>query len=230
MKKLVSAFLFLITISFLAAECFAMTAREAAALDLTQSSGFSAEELSAGLRGELVPLAADFIAAEAEYGVNAVFLAALAAHESGWGRHCFLPENIFGWSGKSFGSKSECIAFVASRLAEKYLAEDGRCFHGKTLSGVNRSYNGSDEWTSAIAGIMAKISQKAEEAAAALPAEEPFVTVSFCFADEENFIEESCSAEPAQQLYEEITEDENPWKCSSGSSPENTASGQCDLP
>ena len=83
-----------------------MTAKEAAALDLTEPCGFSADELSAGLRGELVPLAADFVAAEAEYGVNAVFLAALAAHESGWGRHCFLPENIFGWGGKSFASKS----------------------------------------------------------------------------------------------------------------------------
>ena len=207
-----------------------MTAREAAALDLTQPCGLSAEELSAGLRGELVPLAADFVAAEAEYCVNAVFLAALAAHESGWGRHCFLPENIFGWSGKSFDSKSECIAFVASRLAEKYLAEDGRCFHGKTLSGVNRSYNGSDEWTSAVAGIMAKISQKAEEAAAQFPEEPTFAEADFCFADEENFIEESCSAETAQQLYEELTEEENPWKCSSGSSPESTASGRYALP
>lgn len=230
MKKLISTFLFLITVAASAAECFALTASEAAAIDLTEPSGFSAEELSAGLRGELVPLAADFVAAEREYGVNAVFLAALAAHESGWGRHCFLPENIFGWSGKSFDSKSECISFVASRLVEKYLAEDGRCFHGKTLSGVNRSYNGSNEWTSAVAGIMAKISQKAEEAAAALPAEAAFAEANFCFAEEENFIEENCSAETVQQLYEEITEDENPWKCSSGSSPESTASGQCALP
>lgn len=220
----------MITISFSAADGFAMTAKEAAALDLTEPCGFSADELSAGLRGELVPLAADFVAAEAEYGVNAVFFAALAAHESGWGRHCFLPENIFGWGGKSFASKSECIAFVASRLAEKYLDENGRCFHGRTLSGVNRSYNGSDEWTSAIAGIMAKISQKAEKAAAVLPAEAPFAEAAFCFENEENFTEKSCSAEPAQQLYEEITEDENPWKCSSGSSPASTASGQYDLP
>ena len=120
-----------------------MTAEEAASLDLNTISGFSAEELAAGLKGELANLAEDFVLAEQEYGVNAVFLAALAAHESGWGKHCFKPNNIFGWSGKSFDSKSECIAFVASRIAEKYLSEDGRCFHGKNLYGVNVSYNGS---------------------------------------------------------------------------------------
>ena len=138
---------------------FAMTAEEAASLDLNTISGFSAEELAAGLKGELANLAEDFVLAEQEYGVNAVFLAALAAHESGWGKHCFKPNNIFGWSGKSFDSKSECIAFVASRIAEKYLSEDGRCFHGKNLYGVNVSYNGSKQWVNAVAGIMAKISQ-----------------------------------------------------------------------
>lgn len=227
MKKLISAFLLLIIAAAFAKPAIAMTAREAAALDLTEPCGFSAEEFSAGLRGELVSLAKDFAAAEAEYGVNAVFLAALAAHESGWGRHCFLPENIFGWSGKSFASKSECVDFVASRIAEKYLSEEGRCFHGRTLSGVNRSYNGSEEWLSAVAGIMAEISRKAEKYSAENPAAEAY----FFSAEQENPPEEkSCSAEPAQQLFEEPTDDENLWKCSFGSSPENTASGQGDLP
>ena len=109
-----------------------MTAKEAAALDLTELCGFSAEELSAGLRGELVPLAADFVAAEAEYGVNAVFLAALAAHESGWGRHCFLPENIFGWGGNLEVKQDENgdtlpILYTES-LTEPVEIQDGRMY------------------------------------------------------------------------------------------------------
>ena len=106
MKKIVSAFLFLIIVTAFYEISFAMTAEEAASLDLNTISGFSAEELTAGLKGELANLAEDFVLAEQEYGVNAVFLAALAAHESGWGKHCFKPNNIFGWSGKSFDSKS----------------------------------------------------------------------------------------------------------------------------
>ena len=230
MKKIVSAFLFLIIVTAFYEISFAMTAEEAASLDLNTISGFSTEELAAGLKGELANLAEDFVLAEQEYGVNAVFLAALAAHESGWGKHCFKPNNIFGWSGKSFDSKSECIAFVASRIAEKYLSEDGRCFHGKNLYGVNVSYNGSKQWVNAVAGIMAKISQKAEEAANTFPAEDRFDSVYLYPCETEDIKEESCFAEPAKQPEEEFSSSETLWKCFCGSIQENTANSQYDLP
>lgn len=167
MKKLLSVFLLFIIFTTFETEALAMTPADAAAMDLGTPSGLSAEELRAGLKKSLPEFAEDFIAAEEKYGVNAVFLAALAAFESGWGRHCFRENNIFGWSGKSFETKAECIDFVASRIAEHYLSEDGKYYHGMDLYGVNHSYNGNAEWVEKIAGIMSKITEKAESYAAA---------------------------------------------------------------
>ena len=156
MKKLV-AVLILISLAFSGTETFALTGKEAAKLDLTTPSGFSAEELSKGLRGELSFLAEEFVAAEENYGVNALFLCAVSALESGWGRYCFRKNNIFGWSGKDFETKAECIDFVASKIAEHYLSEEGKYYNGKTVSGVNVCYNGTDFWKNKVAGIMAMI-------------------------------------------------------------------------
>ena len=218
MKKLISTFLFFVSLITFSEVSFAMTAEQAAKTELDLPCGFSAQELASGLKGELVCLAEDFVAAEEKYGVNAVFLAALAAQESGWGRHCFRQNNIFGWSGKSFDSKSECIDFVALKIAEKYLSEEGRCFRGKTLYGVNVCYNGSEDWVFAVAGIMEKISKRAAGAAA------PY---------KEEVCAEVFSEQPAAiDVYED--EETNPgeirWICSYDSCPENTANGQCDLP
>lgn len=159
MKKIIAVMLFL-TFILSTNSVFALTKEEAASLDLTEKSGLSAEELSLGLSGEILNLAPDFIAAEEKYGVNAIFLCAVAALESGWGKYCFRENNIFGWSGKDFSSKSECVDFVASRIAMHYLSEDGKYYHGKTVSRVNICYNGSDFWENKIAGIMAMISRR----------------------------------------------------------------------
>ena len=163
MKKFLSVFLSL-TIFIAGAPKVAapaLTFSEAAEMDLRTPSDLTADELRNGLKKDLVDLAEDFVAAEERYGVNAVFLAALAAFESGWGRHCFRENNIFGWCRKSFETKSECIDFVASKIAQHYLSEDGKYYHGMNLYGVNRSYNGSDVWLENVAAIMSKISEKA---------------------------------------------------------------------
>ena len=163
MKKFLSVFLSL-TIFIAGAPKVAapaLTFSEAAEMDLRTPSDLTADELRNGLKKDLVDLAEDFVAAEERYGVNAVFLAALAAFESGWGRHCFRENNIFGWGRKSFETKSECVDFVASKIAQHYLSEDGKYYHGMNLYGVNRSYNGSDVWVENVAAIMSKISEKA---------------------------------------------------------------------
>ena len=145
--------------------------------DLTKLCGLSAEQLSLGLRGELTSLADEFIAAEEKYGVNAVFLSAVAALESGWGRKCFRLNNIFGWSGKDFGSKEECIDFVASKIAEHYLSEDGKYYNGKTVSCVNICYNGNPFWARKVNEIMAMIIRncEAEENRTEVPPEVIFI-------------------------------------------------------
>ncbi len=143
--------------------------------DLTTKSGFTAEELSFGLRKELKNYAQSFIEAEQKYGVNAVFLASVAALESGWGRHCFRKNNIFGWNGKNFETKEECIDFVASKIKEHYLTEGGKYFHGKTVSKVNICYNGSDFWERKILGIMAMITRDINEQRVEIPVEVVFI-------------------------------------------------------
>ena len=158
MKKLIAIFISF-SVAFSGTEAFAMTEREAAQMDLTEPSGLSTEELANGLRGELAQFSAEFIAAEQKYGVNAIFLGAVAALESGWGKSCFRKNNIFGWSGKDFETKGECIDFVASKIAEHYLAESGKYHRGKNIAGVNVCYNGSEIWERKIAEIMAMISR-----------------------------------------------------------------------
>lgn len=192
MKKFLSVFLSL-TIFIAGAPKVAapaLTFSEAAEMDLRTPSDLTADELRSGLKKDLVDLAEDFVAAEERYGVNAVFLAALAAFESGWGRHCFRENNIFGWGRKSFETKSECIDFVASKIAQHYLSEDGKYYHGMNLYGVNRSYNGSDVWLENVAAIMSKISEKAAVCAPVQDFAEPEDTpVSEEFFGSEEIIE-----------------------------------------
>ena len=159
MKKII-AVVILFSFILCGTETFALSGKDYRALDLTTPCGFSSEELSSGLLWELSGYADEFIAAEEKYGVNALFLCAVAALESGWGRYCFRPNNIFGWSGKSFGSKEECIDFVASKISENYLSEEGKYYNGKTVSGVNVFYNGSEFWEKKVPGIMAMIAKK----------------------------------------------------------------------
>ena len=159
MKKLI-AFLIMLSAVFSSAEIYAITPEEVYSFDLTEKSGVSEEMLEKALLKNLSPLAKEFVLAEKNHGVNAIFLAAVAALESGWGEYCFRENNIFGWSGKSFSSKEECIDFVASKIAENYLSEDGKYHNGKNISGVNICYNGSRFWEEKVAEIMLMISKR----------------------------------------------------------------------
>ena len=127
---------------------------------LLQPCGMPEEELQNALKGRLKELAGVFLEAEEKTGVNAVFLASVAALESGWGESKAAREknNLFGWTGQngypSFASLEDCILTVAQRLRELYLTPGGRYFHGYTVEAVNRCYNGRPEWETAVVGIM----------------------------------------------------------------------------
>lgn len=122
--------------------------------------GLSKEALQNALKGRLKELAGVFLEAEEKTGVNALFLAAVAALESGWGESKAAREknNLFGWTGQNgyqqFESRKDCILTVAQRLRELYLTPGGRYFHGYTVEAVNRCYNGRPEWEKAVVGIM----------------------------------------------------------------------------
>ncbi len=129
--------------------------------DLTAPCNLSAEELAPVL-GNLSEYAENFLAAEEKYGVNAVFLASLAAFESGWGSRCFRQNNLFGWGKKEFCSKEECIDFVARRISEWYLTEKGKYYNGSGLGGVNACYNGSAVWYDCMLDMMQGMSARIE--------------------------------------------------------------------
>ena len=134
--------------------------------DLSLPSNLNAQQLEAGLLGNLKPMAWAFVQAEKIYGVNAVFLASLAGLESGWGKHCYVGENnLFGFGRKDFASYGECIFFVAQKLRQNYLNGDGCYYNGESIWGVNVCYNGQDVWVQRVAGVMNDIARRVQKAA-----------------------------------------------------------------
>ncbi len=130
-------------------------------------SNISASQLERALYYELKEYAGDFIEAEKKTGVNAVFLASVAALESGWGRSNVAKNknNLYGWTADkgeymSFNNKKECISFVASKFKELYLSPNGKYFKGYEVESVNYYYNGSRAWTEAVNNIINDINYR----------------------------------------------------------------------
>lgn len=123
---------------------------------------YTAEELEKGLLHDLKPLAPLFIQAQEKYGIDAVFLAAVAAEESGWGRYQFRQNNIFGFYGPQFESLEHCIDHVANFLLREYLTPSGKYYKGTSVAAVNTYYNGRDTWEEHVTSIMASIVNRIE--------------------------------------------------------------------
>lgn len=128
-------------------------------------SNITEEELANALKYDLVGLAGAFLQAEEEHGVNAVYLAAIAALESGWGRYQFEENNIFGFFTETkFESEEDCIMYVTEFLAEHYLSKDGMYYGGGyRLKHVNKRWNGSEHWLTEVKGIANDIIDKIED-------------------------------------------------------------------
>lgn len=125
---------------------------------LTATSGLT-------LQGELAPLEDAFLAAESTYGVDASFLAAVAALESGWGKSELARKknNLFGWRGAdgymAFDSPEDCIDHVAEYLAEEYLDPDGLYYNGLSVENVAENYcGGNADWVKMVEEIMQSVS------------------------------------------------------------------------
>ncbi len=109
-----------------------------------------------------------FYDAERKYGINGIFLASIAIHESGWGSSAIAVNkyNLFGFgaydsspyeSAITFDSYSEGIDTVASWLVSNYLNPSGtllksggfasgRYYNGPSVIGVNVKYASDSEW------------------------------------------------------------------------------------
>ena len=135
---------------------------------LLQKSNLTAEQLEEALYYRLADYAEVFIEAEEETGVNAIFLASVAALESGWGRSKVAKNknNLYGWTTdtgdyKTFESHEECIKFIAHKFKELYLSPDGRYFTGYEVKNINYYYNGRQAWEDAVNNIMDGILRRA---------------------------------------------------------------------
>lgn len=117
-----------------------------------------------------------FYYAEQEYGINGVFLAAIAIHESGWGTSniAINKKNLFGYmaydsssyaSSKQFNTYSEGIDLLARVLIKYYLnprgtevyggnIAEGKYYNGKTVTAVNKNYASDKNWANAVYGVM----------------------------------------------------------------------------
>lgn len=121
-------------------------------MDVRKSSGITAEELHEAMYYDENDYAPYYIEAERRYGVNAIFLYAIAQNESQNGRSTIAKtkNNLFGWTGgnghMTFNSVEECIYYVAEALQNNYLDPNGRWFEGYSLLDVSRHYNDNDYW------------------------------------------------------------------------------------
>jgi beta-N-acetylglucosaminidase len=131
--------------------------------DVTQLSGMDVEDIRLILQGTaLEDLAQDFIDAEQEYQVNAVFLISICALESGWGTSARArrDNNLTGFGvytdsskGINSATKRDNILLTAKTLHENYLTKDGKCYKGVSVSAVAKSYCTSDTWSGKISSI-----------------------------------------------------------------------------
>lgn len=120
-----------------------------------------------------------FFEAEQKYGINGVFLASIAIHESNWGKSAIAvnKHNLFGFgaydaspyeSAVTFETYSEGIDTVAKWLSSKYLNSSGvvlkngdiasgAYFNGTTISNVNTRYASDTEWGAKLFKTMQNI-------------------------------------------------------------------------
>jgi membrane-bound lytic murein transglycosylase B len=127
---------------------------------VTRPSGFSAAMLERCLAGtELEGLGSALVQAEKATGINALVLAGIIAHESGWGRSRIAKEknNLAGLgtydhspgSAICFESRAECVMFLAELLRER----------PGSLEEIGTWYAIDPRWAEKVAGCMKMIAE-----------------------------------------------------------------------
>ena len=148
-------------------------------MDLTKPTGLTLEDYKKVLSGNpsdtnkvIENNAENFYNAEQKYGVNGIFLASMAIHESAWGTSKIANDkkNLFGFgaydrspyeSANSFDDYSNGIDAVAKYLAKNYLNKagtkiydeetaTGTYYNEPTIAGVNVRYCTDKDWATKI--------------------------------------------------------------------------------
>lgn len=125
-------------------------------LDVSKPSGVTVDDLKTVTSHGLVGLEEAFWQAEQDYGINCLFVMAIAAIESGNGTINGVGNNMFGWGGGyiAFSSKAEGINVVSRGLANNYLKPGASLYSGNTISSVNKRYASSSTWDDKVASKM----------------------------------------------------------------------------
>lgn len=140
-------------------------------MNLLTKSNITIEELQKAFANtNMQGLEQYFIQAEEETGINAIYIAGLACHESGWNTSEFAKKrnNLFGWQAydsnlnatKKFDSKEQCILFVAKQIKKTYLSENGCYFNGYTISDISKRYASDKKHNEKVYKNMEKIVDK----------------------------------------------------------------------
>lgn len=140
--------------------------------DLTKISNATYDEFREVLRsrtnGSMAHLAEAFIDAEKTYGVNAFFLAGLAALEGDWARSSRArnQNNLTGMAvysdtsaGNSYASQYDCILDTARQISKFYLDVNGKYYGGGFgVDHVEVYYCASKDWSEKITSIAGDLS------------------------------------------------------------------------
>lgn len=157
-----------------------MDAKRVAELSLLIPSYVRPEMLDRVLEGTgLAGLGSVFVAAESEWGLNAVALVAIAAHESNWGRSVLARErrNLFGFAaytenpGKArvFATRREAVLTAARFIRENYLAPEGKYHKGTSLNAIGPTWAEDPRWAHKVARAWQYIAERMIQANAAEP-------------------------------------------------------------
>ena len=129
--------------------------------NLLEPSNITREEAYDILEGTaLQTLAHGYVYMEEVYGINALFLMAISAYESGWGTsYLAMNNNNLGGikandvSWQYFNDWMECLWYKADLLYNQYLNPDGAYYNGTSTWNINARYCEEDYWADNINSI-----------------------------------------------------------------------------
>lgn len=144
---------------------------DATTMPVTTPSGFSAARFEHAFKDTpLAGIGETLVQAEAETDINALVLAAIIVHESGWGSSRLAQDknNLAGLGaydgaeyscGIAFDSRAASVMFLADLLATKYCP--GGCYYGGShdLQGIGVRYASDPRWAVKVAGCMKMIAE-----------------------------------------------------------------------
>ena len=135
--------------------CRELLSRGGRVMDIMTPSGMSEEDMETALKGTgLEGIGEALVQAEEATGINALVLAGICAHESGWGTSRLAREknNLAGLgaydhspgSAICFESREECVMFLARLLRER----------PGSLEEIGTWYAADPGWAAKVAGCM----------------------------------------------------------------------------